>query len=251
MGHFSGLLHIWKKGMRTTVYIDGFNLYYSALKNSRYKWLDPKALCERVLASHNQITKIKYFTAFVSDRADNTGAVDRQKLYLRALSSHIPQMEIIRGHFSVHCKVAPIVTPGGELDQKEVSGRGKGLCTWNHRIFKKERKWKEDPGPKLHVINTEEKGSDVNLAVHMVNDGWKNQYDCCCVVSNDSDLAEPLKIVSRELGKTVGLISTWRQRPVHKLKQYCTFVRTAKEADFAKTQLPSPIGTKYFKPQTW
>ena len=27
-------------GMRTIVYIDGYNLYYSILRQSRYKWLD-------------------------------------------------------------------------------------------------------------------------------------------------------------------------------------------------------------------
>ena len=30
--------------MRTYVYVDGFNLYYGALKGSHYKWLDLKAL---------------------------------------------------------------------------------------------------------------------------------------------------------------------------------------------------------------
>ena len=28
--------------MRTYVYVDGFNLYYGALKGSHYKWLDLK-----------------------------------------------------------------------------------------------------------------------------------------------------------------------------------------------------------------
>ncbi len=30
--------------MRTNIYIDGFNLYYGALKDTPYKWLDLKAL---------------------------------------------------------------------------------------------------------------------------------------------------------------------------------------------------------------
>ena len=36
---------------------------------------------------------------------------------------------------------------------------------------------------------TEEKGSAVNLAVHLLNDGWLDAYDCAVVISNDSDLA--------------------------------------------------------------
>ena len=42
----------------------------------------------------------------------------------------------------------------------------------------------------VEVIKTEEKGSDVNLAVHLLNDAWLDRYECAVVVSNDSDLAE-------------------------------------------------------------
>jgi len=54
--------------VRTIVYIDGFNLYYRALKGSRFKWLDLGALFQRVLSEKNQIVGIKYFTAKVSRR---------------------------------------------------------------------------------------------------------------------------------------------------------------------------------------
>ena len=38
----------------------------------------------------------------------------------------------------------------------------------------------DNPNPPpntLEVWKTEEKGSDVNLAVHMLNDAWLNKYD--------------------------------------------------------------------------
>jgi uncharacterized LabA/DUF88 family protein len=54
-----------------------------------------------------------------------------------------------------------------------------------------------------NVIKTEEKGSDVNLAVHMLNDAWLDKFDCAVLVSNDSDLAEALKIVNRQLNKKI------------------------------------------------
>ena len=37
--------------LRTRVYIDGYNLYYGCLKNSADKWLDVRALIERILPS--------------------------------------------------------------------------------------------------------------------------------------------------------------------------------------------------------
>jgi hypothetical protein len=45
--------------MATTVYIDGFNLYYGALRDTPYKWLDLEALCRRLLPKDN-INKIRY-----------------------------------------------------------------------------------------------------------------------------------------------------------------------------------------------
>ena len=52
--------------MRTIVYIDGFNLYYGAVKSTPHKWLDLKVLCRKLLGSSNQLIAIKYFTARVS-----------------------------------------------------------------------------------------------------------------------------------------------------------------------------------------
>ena len=36
-----------RKRPQTIVYIDGFNLYYGAVKGTRHKWLDLEALCRR------------------------------------------------------------------------------------------------------------------------------------------------------------------------------------------------------------
>ena len=54
--------------MRTAVYIDGFNLYYGALKGTKYKWLNPKRLCESVIQPHHEIISIVYCTARVKPK---------------------------------------------------------------------------------------------------------------------------------------------------------------------------------------
>lgn len=38
--------------LKTSVYIDGFNLYYGALKQTPYKWLDIGKLCQVMLPAH-------------------------------------------------------------------------------------------------------------------------------------------------------------------------------------------------------
>jgi hypothetical protein len=52
------------KPMKTFVYVDAFNLYYGAVKDTPYKWLDLQALC-RVMLPQNTVARIKYFTARV------------------------------------------------------------------------------------------------------------------------------------------------------------------------------------------
>ena len=51
--------------MRTVVYIDGFNLYYRALKGTRHKWLDIVALSRAALPSTCNVIRVNYYTARV------------------------------------------------------------------------------------------------------------------------------------------------------------------------------------------
>ena len=72
--------------MRTYVYVDGFNLYYGAIKGSSWKWLDLVALFEKVLQSYHEILAVKYFTARVSGTRSDPSKPQRQDVYLRALT---------------------------------------------------------------------------------------------------------------------------------------------------------------------
>ena len=56
--------------MRTKVYVDGFNLYYGALKGTPFKWLNPVDLARRVLPSEYVVDKLLYFTARLSGELD-------------------------------------------------------------------------------------------------------------------------------------------------------------------------------------
>ncbi len=238
--------------MRTAVYIDGFNLYYAALKGTQYKWLDISAFCTAVLPKNAKVCKIKYFTAKVSNRTGNDNKAGKQSIYLKALQAHNPELEVIYGHFSVHAMAARMVTPGGELDLRDIEPKGQQIAGSNRTIFHAQKQWKRDPGPLVHVIKTEEKGSDVNFAVHMVNDAWSKDYECLAVISNDSDLAEAMRIVKNERQKKVALITMESRRVADKLKNNATFIRTAKRINFEKNQLPNTIpNTKYSKPMDW
>lgn len=203
---------------RTYIYIDGFNFYYRVVKRTPYKWLDLKAMFTNLLDPQNNIVKIKYFTAIVSGKIDPDQPI-RQKTYIRALEKYIPELEVYYGHFLSHEVYAPLAGP---LPMKFVK-----------------------------IIKSEEKGSDVNLAVHLLNDAWLNKFDCAVVVSNDSDLAEALRIVKNDHKKVIGLL-TPVDSPSMELKKYATFIKQIRKGVLSISQLPDPIpGTTIFKPKTW
>jgi hypothetical protein len=207
--------------MRTIIYVDGFNLYYRAVKGTPWKWLDLLALFRAVLQPHHQIVRIKYFTARVTGTADDPGKPQRQDLYLRALQHHRPEVEVILGHFLSHTVKAPLADPGA--------------------------------GPRLvEVVKTEEKGSDVNLAVHLLNDAWLDRYDCAVVVTNGSDIAEAMRLVKAHRAKRIGLLTPGSSHPSRQLLAHADFSRHVRRSALQASQLPSPIpGTRLRKPPRW
>ncbi|MEW6194268.1 MAG: NYN domain-containing protein [Bacteroidota bacterium] len=207
--------------MHTTIYIDGFNFYYRAVKNTPYKWLDFKSLFEKLLSKNNEITQIKYFTALVSGKTNPYKPI-KQQTYLRALQSFIPEIKIYYGHFLTHEVMAPLAKP---VDNQRTA----------------------------RIIKTEEKGSDVNIAVHLLNDAWLNNYDCAVIVSNDSDLVESMKLVKEyHSSKILGLIMPGKGHPSKELMKHADFVKRIRVGVLEASQLPNPIpDTNISKPTDW
>jgi hypothetical protein len=207
--------------MKTYVYVDGFNLYYGCIKGTPYKWLDIDALCQKLLPK-NDIVKIKYFTARVSARSHDPDQPVRQQAYLRALET-IPHLQIIYGHFLTNTIKMPVAN-----------------CP---------------PGKQRYetVIKTEEKGSDVNIATHLLWDGFQKNYEVAVLVTNDSDLLTPVKIVRQELGLTVGLLNP-QKRPSVVLLQYASFLKPIRAGVLTSSQFPVSLQDKngtFVKPAGW
>ena len=207
--------------MRTHVYVDGFNLYYGALRGTSWKWLDLPALFAEVLQAHHDIATVKYFTARVSSLPDDPSKPQRQDVYLRALCHYRPEVEVYYGHFLSHPVRAPLAQPRGT--QRTVE-----------------------------IIRTEEKGSDVNLAVHLLNDAWLDTYDCAVLVSNDSDIAEAMRLVRQQHEKQIGLLTPGTRKPSHQLLKHADFARHIRPGALRRSQLPDPIPeTNIRKPARW
>jgi hypothetical protein len=174
-----------------------------------------------LLNPHNEIRKIKYFTALVRSTPDDSNKTMLQQTFVRALEAYIPETEVFYGHFLSYPTRAPLANPTGTQGYAE-------------------------------VIHTEEKGSDVNLAVHVLNDAWLDLYDCAVVVSNDSDLAEPLRLVKMQNKKMIGVITPHKNPQSRQLIKYADCVGRIGEGVLRASQLPDPIpNTSIHKPLSW
>jgi NYN domain len=107
----------------------------------------------------------------------------------------------------------------------------------------------------VRVWTTEEKGSDVNLASHLLMDGFREKYDVALVISQDSDLLEPMRMVKTELNKTVIIAWADDTRPGKRYHQAATFIRHIQPAMLARAAFPDPVlgrgGAKIWRPPSW
>ncbi len=207
--------------MRAYVYIDGFNLYYRALKGGPYKWLDFVKLSKRLLDPSDSIDVVRYFTARVSARSGDPDAPRRQQILFNALGT-LSNLKFHYGRFLAKQKMRPLVS---------------------------------NPKKYVNILDTEEKGSDVNLAVHLLNDGWHDRYDLALVLSQDTDLIEAMRMVRIDVGKQVGLVWLDGRQPNKYMAAACSFTRHLSRADLAASQFPNPViradGSEVYKPASW
>ena len=113
------------------------------------------------------------------------------------------------------------------------------------------------PGLPAHVLirNSEEKGSDVNLATRLLVDGFNGDYEQAVVVSNDADFAGAMQYVRDDLGLRVALVNPDpRNTSPRDLADAATYVKRLWKSHLRRSQLPDTlsddIGT-ITKPAGW
>lgn len=165
---------------RLCVYVDGFNLYYGALKGRRgVRWLDLVALGRR-LFPHDELIGVDYFTALVKPRWSGQTQLADQRRYLQALTTR-PEVVVHYGTYLSQIKRRPLV---------------RGQAGWSNR-------WPTT----AEFHDSTEKGSDVNLATRLLVDGFGGRYDRAAVISNDGDLKMPVEVVRQELDLPVTVVN--------------------------------------------
>lgn len=214
--------------MKANFYVDGFNLYYGAVRNTKYKWLNIHALCSALFPT-TTVNRVRYFTARSSGLPHDPNVHIRQGIYIRALET-ISNLTVHHGHFLSHeaqFPVHPFTYPNGY----------------------------SQPPKKVWVWKTEEKGSDVNLATYLLLDAFRKDFDEAVVISNDSDLAEPIKVVRGEFHKPVTVVNPNQLRPSRELQRVASgFLRRINDSVLRRCQLPASLTDAHgtiTKPPTW
>ncbi len=143
---------------RVAVYVDGFNLFYGMKAKGwrRYYWLNLRTFAENLLRPHHRFQVARYFTARVFPDASDPGKEARQTTYLEALAT-LPDLSIHYGYFL----------------PKELKCFNCGRVRQTY----------------------EEKMTDVNISVALLNDAHDDLFDTAMIISADSDLVGPVQAV--------------------------------------------------------
>jgi hypothetical protein len=168
---------------------------------------------------------------------------------LLALTAAGAVTHIEYGQYVSRVKKAPLAT---------ADAKGRPVLTeakdWPVKV--KDNQHADVPGARFMVSHArrEEKGSDVNVAAHLLLDTLGEDIDAAIVISNDSDLRLPLQAARNRI--PIGTVNPSRSYLAGHLKGAPTdgvgghWWLQLNAADYHAHQLPDPCNG-YPKPQPW
>jgi uncharacterized LabA/DUF88 family protein len=185
--------------MRVGAYIDAYNLYYGARQtcgrsSAGWRWLDVRSLVESVVAAHPRwsaatVERVVYCTARV-DAVTHPSAHADQDVYLKALLAAGSVDWIEYGNYVARTKTGLVATEDPLTHRPVIR-----TSAWPLMVQDGVGAPVPDARFMVRYLHLEEKGSDVNIASHLLLDVLSGDVDAAVVVSNDSDLAFPVRSV--------------------------------------------------------
>jgi uncharacterized LabA/DUF88 family protein len=206
---------------RIFFFVDGFNLYHAlnyfsgAPDRNRYRKYKWLSLAKLAECFARKADKIVGIEYFTTLATWDPAKVARHRVFIKAQISE--GVSVVYGEFKLRDK----------------------RCRLCGRVYQ------------AH----EEKQTDVNIAVRLLQLAFQDQYDKAVIVSGDTDLLPALKAVQRVFpGKEVGVVI-----PIGKasedLKKQASFHYKMKEQHLISSQLPDTVvlsdGSLLHRPSTW
>jgi hypothetical protein len=246
--------------MRIGVYVDAFNLYYGGRGlcgrgSAGWRWLDIRAMAESLVTARKNwpgatVDRVVYCTARV-DGSDNPSAQRDQDMYLKALVASRSVDYIEYGHYVSRVKYARLAVraPGGRPSRPLY-----WQSDWPLQVCGPAGDLVPGGGLVASYMYREEKGSDVNVAAHLMNDVWERRVDGAVVLSNDSDLRLPIQMARQRV--PLGLVSPNTSPVAGALRGVTTegvgrhWWAKLTADDFRSNQMPPVVG-RYARPPGW
>jgi hypothetical protein len=169
-------------------------------------------------------------------------------VYLKALLSSGGVDLIEYGYYASKVKTRPLAVPDRK-DRPKLVHPGWPVKVKTGAMF-------DDPDAifMVSIADREEKGSDVNVATHLLTDVCEQEIDAAVVISNDSDLALPIKHARAWV--PVGTVHPGTNYPAGALSGSPDdgvgrhWWRQLAKPDYVAHQLPDPAG-RYRRPAGW
>ena len=205
-----------KEKKKVIVYIDGYNLYYGMRQVYGNRY---KWLDLQAFAESliRPDMELMQVKYFTAITKSNNSSKQRQEVYLKALQAQCDKLKIYYGLFL----------------SKQKTCRS---CNASYTLY-------------------EEKKTDVNLACQILNDTHLDLFDCCYIVSGDSDLVPPLQIIKENHPDKITIVAHPPKRKSQELCQIASGWFALGKNKFKLNQLPMELtttrGNKLVRPNEW
>lgn len=200
---------------RVIVYVDGFNLYFGLCERGWRKYLWLNIQNLSLLLLHEN-QHLEHVKYFTSRVRNNPEKVRRQSLFLDALAT-LDQFTIYYGKYLI--------------DKKTCLYCGKTSLV------------------------PSEKMTDVNIAVELLGDAYKDEFDTAILISADSDLLGPLKAIRTLFPQKRLVVAFPPCRSSWALQNQAHGFFTIGESKFRKSQFPESFanleGFVLKRPEEW
>lgn len=203
---------------RVIAYIDGFNLYFGLREKEwrRYYWLNIQKLAQSLLKEGQYLKTTKYFTSRVKSTVGDPEKYRRQSIYLEAIGT-LPDCQTYYGHYL------------SKIRKCRRCGHQWEIC--------------------------EEKMTDVNIAVELMEDALKDNFDAAFLITGDSDLSGPVRKIKELFPLKRIIVAFPPRRSSMELKKISDAYFTVGRKKIADSQFPPEVkktdGFILKKPKKW
>ena len=200
---------------RVIAYIDGYNFYYG-LRDARLRSSRWLDFSAMCRALLKDGQQLDLVRYFTTRVRNNAAAAKRQSTFIDAL--------IARG--------------GIEIDFGHFISKNRQCKSCDH-------KWQQ----------SEEKKTDVNIAVRLLEDAYDDRFDTAIVISGDSDLVPAIKAVRARFPCKRLVVASPPERVSEELRGAANTAITIYERTIRANRLPNPVvtstGIQLWAPDGW